>query len=178
LCRTEIVVLTDDIKAWYLVHSKPRQEYLAQENLERQGYGTYLPVTSVRRRKDGKTVSEVGPMFPRYLFIHLSEKTDDWGPIRSTLGVANLVRFGQTPTRVPNQLISKIKQREDAEGICVLPERAYKKGDSVRIVEGPFEGYEAIFQSKNTRNRVTLLLELLQNSINIELDQKVIDIVN
>jgi transcriptional antiterminator RfaH len=170
--------LTDDIKAWYLIHSKPRQEYLAQENLERQGYGTYLPVTTVRRRKDGKTVSEVGPMFPRYLFIQLSEKTDNWGPIRSTFGVANLVRFGQIPSKVPNYLISQLKLRENESGICVLPERDYKRGDSVRIAEGPFEGYKAIFQAKNAKNRVLLLLTLIQKVINIELNQEDIEPAN
>ncbi len=163
------------MKAWYLIHSKPRQEQLAQENLQRQGYGTYLPVTSIRRRKGGKTISEVGPMFPRYLFIQLSEKTDDWGPIRSTFGVSNLVRFGQLPARVPDYLISTLIVREDEAGLCILPEREYKKGDRVRIAEGPFEGYEAIFQSKNAKNRVSVLLTVIQNSINIELDQKVIE---
>jgi transcriptional antiterminator RfaH len=163
------------MKAWYLIHSKPRQESLAQENLQRQGYGTYLPVTTVRRRKGGKTVSEVGPMFPRYLFIQLSEKTDDWGPIRSTFGVSNLVRFGQIPSRVSEQLISALKLREDEAGLCILHGREFKKGERVRIAEGPFEGYEAIFQSKNAKNRVSLLLAVIQKSINIELDQKVIE---
>lgn len=163
------------MKAWYLIQSKPRQEYLAQENLERQGYGTYLPVTTVRRRRRGKSFSEVGPMFPRYLFIHLSEKTDDWRPIRSTFGVSNLVRFGQTPARVPDYLINNIRVREDETGLCILPERDFKKGDKVRIAEGPFEGYEAIFQSKTARDRVSLLLQVIQNSINIVVDQRLIE---
>ena len=166
----------DFMKAWYLVYSKPRQESTAQENLERQGYSTYLPVTSVRRRKGGKAISEVGPMFPRYLFIQLSEKTDDWGPIRSTFGVSNLVRFGQIPLRVPDNLIKAIKVREDVSGLCILPERDYKKGDKVRIAEGPFEGYEAIFLSKNAKDRVSLLLTVVQKTINIELDQRVIEL--
>ena len=165
----------DEIKAWYLIYSKPRQEQLAQENLERQGYGTYLPVTSVRRRKTGKTVSEVGPMFPRYLFIHLSEQTDDWGPIRSTFGVSNLVRFGQIPLRVPDSLIAAIKVREDECGLCILPERDYIKGDNVRIAEGPFEGYEAIFQSRNAKDRVSLLIRVIKKDINISVDQRVIE---
>jgi len=166
------------MKSWYLIHSKPRQEYVARENLQRQGYGIYLPVTTVRRRKGGKIVNEVGPMFPRYLFIQLSEKTDDWGPIRSTLGVSNLVRFGQIPSMVPNQLILKLKLREDERGVCVIPEKTYIKGDRVKIAEGPFEGYEAIFQSKNARNRASLLLTVIQNNINIELDQRVIESIS
>jgi transcriptional antiterminator RfaH len=164
-----------DMKAWYLIHSKPRQEKLTEENLQRQGYSTYLPMTSVRRRKRGKTVSEVGPMFPRYLFIQLSEETDDWRPIRSTFGVSNLVRFGQIPARVPDELITTLKVREDDKGLCILPEREYQKGDNVRIAEGPFEGYEAIFQSKNAKDRVSLLVRVIEQSINISVDQGVIE---
>ena len=159
------------MKAWYLIHSKPRQEYLARENLERQGYTTYLPVTSLRRRKDCRTISEVGPMFPRYLFIQLSERTDDWRPIRSTFGVSGLIRFGQTPAQVPEHLINDIRAREDKTGLCILPEREFKKGDKVRIAEGPFHGYEAIFQSKSAKDRVSLLLKIIQNSIHIELEK-------
>lgn len=166
------------MKAWYLIHSKPRQEHIAKKNLERQGYGTYLPVTSVRRRKEGKTVSEAGPMFPRYLFIQLSEKTDDWGPIRSTLGVLNLVRFGQSPARIPDHLISTIKNCEDEDGLCVLPAREYKKGDRVRVVEGPFAGYEAIFQSQCSNDRVILLLRLAENSIKMRLDKSLLEMVS
>ncbi|MFT7459568.1 MAG: transcriptional antiterminator RfaH [Planctomycetota bacterium] len=159
------------MKAWYLIHSKPRQESLAQENLERQGYTTYLPVTSVKRRTGRKTGSAVGAMFPRYLFIQLSEKTDDWRPIRSTLGVSSLIRFGQTPAKVPDHFISQIRLREDETGLCLLPLRDYKKGDRVRISEGPFAGYEAIFQSISAKDRVSILLELIQSSIHIELEQ-------
>ena len=70
--------------AWYLLYSKPRQEGVAVENLKRQGYETYLPLVRTRRRRQGQYVSLVEPMFPRYLFIHLSDQTDNWGPIRST----------------------------------------------------------------------------------------------
>ena len=159
------------MKDWYLIHSKPRQETLAQENLKRQGYETYLPITNVRRRKDGKTVNDVGPMFPRYFFIQLSEKTDDWGPIRSTFGVSKLVRFGHVLSRVPDKLISALKIRENEDGLCVLPERDYIKGEKIRIASGPFEGYEAIFQSRNSKDRVSLLLATIHKKYNVVLNQ-------
>ncbi len=163
------------MKSWFLVQCKPRQEQVAQQNLKRQGYTTYLPLTTVRRRKAGKSVTQVGPMFPRYLFIQLSEETDDWRPIRSTIGVANLVRFGQIPAKVPEQLISGLKLREDNTGVYILPEPEFKKGDKVLIAEGIFEGYEAVFQSRSARDRVSLLITMLQKTVNIELDQRVID---
>ncbi len=53
---------------WYVVHCKPRQEATAEEHLNRQGYGAYLPKVLLRKRKRDKWVKVVEPLFPRYLF--------------------------------------------------------------------------------------------------------------
>ena len=80
-------------KAWYLIYTKPRQERYARENLERQGYEVYLPLIRDRRRRKGRYVETVDALFPRYLFIHLDQDTDNWSPIRSTFGVSGLGLF-------------------------------------------------------------------------------------
>ena len=150
------------MRAWYLVYSKPQQERLAWENLERQGYPSYLPMVRNRRRRRGKYTSIIEPMFPRYLFVHLSDQTDNWGPIRSTIGVVNLVRFGMRAARVPDALITVMREREE-DGVQKLVVPEPKPGDQVRIVEGVMAGYEAIFQAKTGRERVVLLLQLAED---------------
>ena len=134
---------------------------MARENLERQGYETYLPFMREVRRRQGKRIAAVAPMFPRYLFVHLSDQTDNWAPIRSTLGVVSLIRFGQAAARVPDDLVAALKSREDAQGILVLPVEDYKAGRRVRITQGSFAGYEGIFQASSGRDRVTVLLDVL-----------------
>jgi transcriptional antiterminator RfaH len=163
------------MKSWYLVHSKPREEKNAQENLERQGYETYLPLILGRTKKRGKTIKSIQPMFPRYLFIHLSEQTDDWGPIRSTLGVSSLIRFGITPAKVPDTLINSLKRNENSQGIHELPIKSMSPGDKLLIVEGPFEGYEATLFSQKSDERVIVLLKIAQNFVKVKLDQSFIE---
>ena len=80
-------------KFWYLLYAKPRQEKIAVENLQRQNYAVYFPQVSMWRTRRGVRQKVVEPLFPRYLFIHLDSHTDNWAPIRSTLGVMSLVRF-------------------------------------------------------------------------------------
>ena len=150
------------MEAWYLIYSKPQQERLARENLERQGYRSYLPLIRNRRRRRGKYLSIVEPMFPRYLFVHLSDETDNWGPIRSTIGVANLVRFGMLAARVPDDLIAILTER-DQDGVQNLTAPDFESGDQVRIVEGVMAGYEAIFLAKTGKERVILLLQLAED---------------
>ncbi len=150
------------MRAWYLIYSKPQQERLALDNLERQGYPSYLPLIRNRRRRKGRYASIIEPMFPRYLFVHLSDETDNWGPIRSTIGVVNMVRFGMQAARVPDSLIEIMQERDD-EGVQTLASPEFKAGDQVRIVEGVMAGYEAIFQARSGKERVVLLLQLAQD---------------
>jgi len=158
------------MKSWYLIHTKPRQERLAQENLERQGYSTYLPLAEIRRRRRGRMIRVIDAMFPRYLFINLSNETDDWRPIRSTIGVATLVKFGQVPVCVPNELISVLKERENSDGVHELMKNDYAPGDTVRIAEGPMEGFEGIFQCNTGRERSVLLIEIIQKQTKVEIE--------
>ena len=44
------------------------------------------------------------------------------------------------------------------------------EGQQVRIVEGPFKGYEAIFKSKSGQERAILLLKIAQNMSKIQID--------
>lgn len=167
----EFTFTESSMKSWYLLQAKPRQENVAKLNLERQGYTVYLPLAPVRRKMRGKVTTESAPMFPLYLFINLQEGTDDWGPIRSTIGIARLVRFGQIPARIPDQLILMLKSREDEKGIQRLPVKTVQPGDKVRIAAGPFEGYEAIVQATSSRSRIVLLMKVIESFIKVEIDQ-------
>lgn len=157
------------------MYCKPRQETVARENLARQGYETYLPVMREVRRRQGKRVTLNAPMFPRYLFIHLNSQTDNWAPIRSTLGVVSIVRFGRAAARVPDVLITALKSREDANGIQVLPVEEYRPGTRVRITQGSFAGYEGIFQAATGRDRVAVLLDVLGRNARTTVDSSSIE---
>ncbi len=157
--------------AWYLVHTKPQQEYRAQENLKRQGYTTYLPVFRNRRRRKNRYIERTEPLFPRYLFIQLSQETDNWAPIRSTIGVSALVRFGTRPAQVPNELVEVLVAREDENGIQDLPPPEFTKGDRVRIVEGVMSGLEGIYMAKDSTERVTILLEIAGRHTRVSLSE-------
>lgn len=148
-------------KGWYLVYAKPRQERIAQANLERQRYKVYLPLARQVRRRHGRTLSTIAPLFPRYLFVHLDRETDNWAPIRSTLGVVSLVRFGQVPAPVPESLIAFLRSREDPDGLHALSIDVYKSGARVRITGGGLTGYEGIFVAPTSRQRVIVLLDIL-----------------
>ncbi len=147
-------------RSWYLVYAKPRMEQVAEENLARQGYHIYLPRIRATHRLRGRYRERIEPMFPRYLFIHLDECNDNWGPIRSTLGVSGMVRFGGLAARAPDALIETLRGNEDAEGLQQRPTSELAPGDRVRVIDGVLSGYEGVLSAKEGRERVAVLLEL------------------
>ena len=154
---------------WFVVHTKPRKENVALENLQRQGFLAYCPQTvqSKRRRQRWQNVTE--PLFPRYVFVQLNMGLDNFAPIRSTLGVIGLVRFGNQPAVMPESVIEAIQRQEQDIKNSYNEYPSWRKGDVLEILDGPFAGLKGIYQKKESTERVSLLLEILgqQNRFSI-----------
>jgi transcriptional antiterminator RfaH len=154
--------------AWYLIHTKPRQEALALTNLSRQGFECYMPMLRLQKIRQRKTALVAEPMFPRYVFIRLdtSGSGQSWSPIRSTLGVNQLVRFGGQPAKVDGQLIDLIRSREQGTHAQAL----FSAGDNVTVADGPFAGLEAIYQNTDAESRSMILLNILSKPVAMRID--------
>ena len=166
--QTDLTSVAPSTSAWYLVHTKPRQEDIALTNLERQGYPCYLPRLQVEKVRRGKAQMVREAMFPRYLFVQLEtgNQAKSWSPIRSTLGVSKLVYFGSQPAKVDPQLIDLLQSREEA-----LPaETIFQPGDAVVITAGPFAGIEAVYQTSDPERRSMILLEILSKRVTMHID--------
>jgi len=146
---------------WYLIYPKARQEELARDNLLRQGYITYLPMLQVEKRLRGKYRRITEAMFPRYLFVQLDTTSDNWMPIRSTIGVQSIVQFGNIPAKAPNSLINELKSNEDAYNSRVIHKLGFNYGDAVEFVAGSFQGYKAMFEKYVSSERVAVLLGII-----------------
>ena len=162
--------------AWYLIYTKPKQECVALENLERQEYEVYLPMLPVRRRLQGQHQLVLEPMFPRYLFVRLTNGEDNWSPIRSTRGVANLVRFGVDAARVPDELINQLRERDATAKVESDVLRDFEPGKPVRIVAGALAGYEGIFSERSGERRALILLELASQYTRVKVSIDQIDV--
>jgi len=150
---------------WYLIHTKPRQERCALDNLERQGYQCYLPTIPSEKICQAQMTVADEPLFPRYLFIRLGQGDSDksWAPIRSTIGVSRLVSFGNKPARVDDGLIEQLRTQESF--LQTEPKRLFKRGEQVRLTEEPFAGIEGIYQMVDGERRVIVLIEILSKPV-------------
>ena len=154
---------------WYLIHTKPRQEQCALQNLQWQGYECYFPTMPAENLRLGKLDLINQALFPRYLFIRLGQgpSAQSWAPIRSTKGVSRLVTFGSTPAKVDDDLIKSLRNQEKIAQ--VEPDRLFKSGERVRITATPFADVEGIYQMTNADQRVIVLIELMSKPVKIRL---------
>jgi len=158
--------------AWYLVHTKGRQEDTAITNLQRQNFRCYMPMLYVEKVRRGKPVVVAEPMFPSYVFVQLDTseniKGQSWSPIRSTLGVRDLVKFGGHPAKVDADLITTLHEREQLQQSN--PQALFAAGDKVVITDGPFAGIEAIYQTADAEQRSMILLSMLNKPVAMRIE--------
>jgi transcriptional antiterminator RfaH len=154
---------------WYLVRTKPNAETIAQLNLDRQGYEVYFPRLLQSMPCRGRWRERVVPLFPGYLFLRLDEGRQPLAPVQSTLGVARAVRFGSCYAIVPDAVIHELRARANPEtGMHRLNLPLHlAPGARVRILAGPFEGLEGIFQRDTGSDRAIVLLNVLGQAASV-----------
>ena len=157
---------------WYLVYTKPKQEKLAVQNLERQGFECYLPMIRVRKRSKNGARMIIEPLFPRYVFLRQDAELKSWAPIRSTVGVNKLVIFGDKPAVIGADLVNLIRSEEE-DGCIQSQDYQFTRGQRVRVIGGLMNDYEAIFVSQNSEERVIIMLDIVGRNtrLNISVDQ-------
>lgn len=142
--------------AWYLVQTKPKQEFRALENLKNQGFRCVLPTMEVERIVSGRRKAVIEPLFSRYLFVYLMQDKGGWSPIRSTRGVSAIVSFGGRFATLPDACVAAL---ESAPRLPAAP--LFRHGERVSIAAGPFAGMEGIYEVPDGDVRALVLIDLM-----------------
>jgi len=156
------------LKRWYAVHTHPRAETCVVRNLNRQGFDIYLPMYLKKRRHARRIDWVQAPLFPRYLFVEMNLENVRWRSIQSTMGVLNLVCFGEKPIPVPQNVITILKSCEDEN--CLIKfvgQSRFDPGDEVQILDGAFGDSIGVIKEKYSHDRVTLLLKMMGRQIRV-----------
>ena len=157
------------MKNWYLIKTKPRQEKIAIQNLENQGYEVFCPIAKINNLPV--------VLFPGYLFVQLNEKTQNWSPINSTKGVSHFVKFGWNFAKVPTSVIKFFKTNQHITTEKLINLNKFKLGDKVQISDGTFKNCMAIFKCYKSDERVILLMNLLGNEQQISFKKELVNAI-
>lgn len=146
--------------SWYLAQIKPNCAKIAETNLQRQGFETFLPREDQTRQRQMRFVTTRQPVFPGYVFVALDAAQGLWRKVNSTYGITKLVSFGQLPAEVPSGLIAALRARCDGGG-CIMPALHLQSGDKVTVTQGPFAETVAEIEKIDPDRRVWVLMDLM-----------------
>ena len=157
---------------WCVANTHPNGEDKALMHLVRQGFHVLLP-KHLKRRSHARKIDWVPrPLFPGYIFIEIDPDHSPWRAIRSTVGIFDVVRFGNKPAPIPDIVIDEIQARQDERGLVKTHAgSSFKPGDAVRILRGALGEFEALFESFDDRDRVTVLLSILGRQVRARVEK-------
>lgn len=147
------------------------------EGLEEQVGRILVPTERVRSMKGGVRKESDRKLYPGYVFIELEldkngmipEKV--WFTIKETEGVGDFIGSNGKPT--PMSPKDQAKMLEEAE----RPEEApslkteYKKGDKVKVSNGPFENFEGeVDEILSEQGKVRIITTIFGRPTPLELE--------
>ena len=147
-------------KKWYIAQIKPNSYHSATQNLERQGFETFLPKMKITERQENKFLFKNVYVFPGYMFVCFDPHIIPWTKINSTYGVKKILAFNKKPSEISSDLILQLKRRYEIEGNSRRKEKL-QKGDSIKFYLGPFADLIAKVESVDENNRIWVLLEAM-----------------
>jgi transcription antitermination factor NusG len=128
---------------------------------------SFLPLySSARRWKNGCRVTVEQPLFPNYVFVHVHRR--DSVRVLQSPGVVAIVSSGREPSALPAGEIESLR--------AGLPQRKYEPhpyliaGEKVRIVSGAMAGLVGVLVRKKNQFRVVMTLDLIRQSVSVEID--------
>ena len=156
--------MTSVEEKWFLIKTKTRQEKRAMENLQRQHAHCYCPEVYVEKIFRGKKSRVTEILFPGYLFVNFKNLASSIHSVRNTRGVQSFVSFGGHPARVPSALIQELKEKTKLSE-SLLISTVPKRGDKLKVTDGPFNGMNVVFYKPNGEERAEVLLNLMNQQV-------------
>jgi transcription antitermination factor NusG len=155
-------------KQWFAVYTICRHEKRVASHFNNRAIEYYLPLyRSQRRWKDGSKVVLDQPLFPGYVFVRIGR--EQRVPVLEVPGVLWVVgNSGSQPTPLPEFEIETLRSALDP--LRVEPYPSLAAGQRVRIRSGALSGIEGIVVRQKNSFRVVITLELILQSIAVEVN--------
>ncbi len=167
-----------DKNKWYLLYTSSGAEERARRNLEQRVkymdagdkiFRVVLPSAKEIEIKNGKRHIMDRKAFPGYIMVQMALDEQSIEMVRTTPGVAGFVSRGSQPVPLSDKEVSTILQR--MEEVPTEIKVTFKKGESIRVVSGPFVDFIGKVDDINLdKGKVTVLLSLFGRETSVELD--------
>lgn len=157
---------------WFAVYTRSRHEKIAEKELKKKGFETFLPLRKVVRQWSDRKKTIEEPLFKGYLFVRTA-LTERFGVLNS-VGVVRFVSQGSEPAEIPEKELAAIRLFVEQD-IQVDPFPYLKEGERVYVRSGPFKGAEGFVVRKDKHCRLVISLDMLMQSVSVLIDQACVE---
>ncbi|MEJ2738447.1 MAG: transcription termination/antitermination protein NusG [Dehalococcoidia bacterium] len=170
--------MSNNDRRWYIVHTYSGFEERVKRNLEQRVkymdaenkiFRIVIPTEDEIEIRSGQRRTVTRKIFPGYVLVEMKLDDESWHVVRNTPGITGFVGGGNKPTPLAEDEVKTIlKQMEEGAPQVKV---GFKKGESVRVVDGPFTDFIGTVDEINVaKGKVKVMLSLFGRETSVELD--------
>jgi len=165
---------------WYVVHTYSGYEQKAKQALlerikalrKEKNFGEILvPSENVVEMKKGVKRTTTRKFFPGYILVQMELNEETWHIVKGTPKVTGFVGNSIHPPTIPEEEVRRITQQIDEGTLRPKPKVSFEKGESVRVIDGPFATFNGMVEDVNPeKGKLKVLVSIFGRATPIELD--------
>lgn len=175
-------------KGWYVLHTysgyenkieKTLRKMIQEQNLGEYIFDVKVPSEQVVEVKDGKKKVSTKKFLPGYILLEMDLPDQGWKPICSAIrripGVTGFV--GSSPNLKPQPISQEearmiFQKTGEIKGEKVLkPKQTFSVGESVRIIDGPFDSFTGTIEEVNLeKGKLRVMVGIFGRATPVEVD--------
>jgi transcriptional antiterminator NusG len=165
---------------WYVVHTYSGYENKVKVALEEKVRAlglspkitdVLIPSESVVELVKGEKKTSSRKFFPGYVLVQMELDDETWHVVKSTPKVTGFIGSRTEPAVIPDEDVEKIKSQMAEGKEKPKPKYSFEKGDSVRVVDGPFVNFNGTVEEvKPEKGKLRVLVSIFGRPTPVELD--------
>jgi transcription termination/antitermination protein NusG len=170
-----------DSPAWYAIHTYSGYENKVKSHLEaritsmdmrNKIFRVIVPMEEEVEIKQGQRRTVQRKVFPGYVLVEMIMSDEAWYVVRNTPGVTSFVGgSGVRPIPLQEHEIRSILKQVTKETEKPRAKVSFSKGQSVRVIDGPFTEFIGTVSEINMeKNKVTVLVSFFGRETPVVLD--------
>lgn len=168
------------MKNWFVVHTQTGSEEEVKINLMNNIsslglndlFGeVFVPTEQVSEIKRGKKRISERKFFPGYILVNMDMTDQAYLLVKTTPGVTGFIGPKRKPTPLSQIEVDNITKRTEEAKNKPAPKVMFEKGDSVRVLEGPFINFNGTVEDVNPlKQRIKVNVSMFGRSTPVVLE--------
>ena len=167
-------------RKWFIIHTYSGFEQKVAESLRSraQAFGfadkigqVLIPTEEVVELRGGKKVTSKRLVYPGYVLVEMEMNDELWHAVKATPRVTGFVGGGTSPVPLSADEVNSILYRQASSAERPRPKMTFEKGDTVRIIDGPFANFSGKVDEVNAdRGTLRVMVTIFGRATPVELE--------